>query len=250
MICIGDTHGAHNVIVSHIKRTLISDCVIFHVGDFGVGFNDKHTDEKLLKELNKFLLSKNITTYVIRGNHDSPTFFEGNHIYSNLKLMPDYSIVDITEKDLFGNDIEKKVLLVGGAISIDRRPRLREMQKHASSNRHVECYWFDEIFVLDEDKLRKITGVTHVITHTAPAFCYPDNKMFGYAPIVHEFAKDDPKLYKELDEERDLLTKMYNILDEKNLIQKWVYGHFHTSKKTVYQGTDFYLIGIGEFKEV
>jgi hypothetical protein len=41
--------------------------------------------------------------------------------------------------------------MVGGALSIDRVPRRKDMQLMASRGIAKELYWYDENFVLDED---------------------------------------------------------------------------------------------------
>lgn len=86
-----------------------------------------------------------------------------------------------------------------------------------------------------------------MITHSAPAFCHP----VGWNPIVYDFADEDPGLHKDLQTERNLLNKkMFEIITEKNVIQKWYYGHFHQSHKTKHLGTEFILLGINEFQEI
>jgi UDP-2,3-diacylglucosamine pyrophosphatase LpxH len=85
---------------------------------FSIGFTTPENDMRILEDLNEQLKKKNITMYAIRGNHDNPAFFKGDHILSNLKLLPDYTVLDLEGK---------KILLVGGAVSVDRVPRLTEM---------------------------------------------------------------------------------------------------------------------------
>src|ERR1700753_1506161 len=120
---LGDIHGRFENLKKLIKRYKIGKndevAYIIQCGDFGIGFHPT-TDEENLHLLNKFLKRRNIIMIVIRGNHDDPSFFTGTHIFSNLKLVSDYSTMDI-----YGI----KYLFVGGAISIDRKPRLDRMQE-------------------------------------------------------------------------------------------------------------------------
>jgi len=239
-ICIGDTHGNHNLIKHRVKSLQISDTTLIHVGDFGIGFKKETEDRHDVLSLNKLLKLKNIHLYVIRGNHDNPYYFNGEWDFSNVHLMPDYSVITIN-----GDDI----LLVGGAISIDRKPRLKDMQRMASQGRDIELYWFDEGFKLDKDKLKNIKGVTYVITHSAPNFVPPENKVdFGH--LVNSFAADDPKLKEDLIKERQDITYMYEILKENNLVDKWLHGHFHRHNAMYYEDTDFVSLGIDEFYTV
>jgi predicted phosphodiesterase len=242
-ICVGDTHGNFEYIRKKIKEKNITDMVLLHVGDFGVGFNSERADRLNLERLNTRLKKNNCEMYVIRGNHDNPACFDGTWDWSNLHLVPDYTVVTIDGYD---------VLMVGGAISIDRVPRKRERQVYASQGIDKELYWYDEEFILNEDKLKDVKGVSYVVTHSAPHFVEPINYQglptHGY--LVESFAYEDVNLKKELDKEREDLTKMYEILKENNYISKWLYGHFHRSNAMYYEDTDFILVGINEFREV
>lgn len=241
-IVIGDTHGNHRFIMNRIKNLDIRDTTLLHVGDFGIGFNNHMTDKSDMRKLNNLLDIHNNQMYVIRGNHDNPNYFDGSWDYTNLHLVPDYTVINVN-----GDNI----LMVGGAISVDRRSRLFEMQKATTQGRDIELYWFDEPFVLDEEKLKTIKGVRYVITHTMPDFIPPHNKIdgnFGY--LVEDFARDDNKLKEDLIKEREDVTKMYEILKENNYIDKWVGGHFHRHNAMYYEDTDFVILDINEFYEI
>lgn len=239
---IGDTHGNHKLIIHRIKSGKLENETFFHVGDFGVGFRDYTKDVHELRELNKFLKVKNCHLYVIRGNHDNPAFFDGNHNYSNLHLMEDYSVVEVNGDN---------VLMVGGAVSVDRKLRKDDMQKYASVGRDVELYWYDEGFVLDEEKLKDIKGVRYVITHSSPKFVYPindqSNGVDSHGPFVQRFAWEDYGLKDDLNKERNDITRMWELLQDYNFIDKWFYGHFHTSERELIDGTEFILLNINEF---
>jgi len=242
-IVCGDTHGNFEYIRKTIKNRNITDMVLFHVGDFGVGFNDERKDKLELSRLNTRLEKNNCQMYVIRGNHDKPAYFDGTWDWTNLHLVPDYTIVNVEGYD---------VLMVGGAISVDRVPRKREELIYARNNVDKELYWYDEPFVLDEGKLKEIKWVTYVVTHSSPKFVEPINNIgipsHGY--LVESFAIDDANLKADLDKEREDLTRMYEILKENNYISKWFYGHFHRSNAMYYEDTDFVLLGVNEFREV
>ena len=115
ILLLGDIHGNFEYVKYLIKNHQISDCTIIQVGDFGVGFTHESNQIEVLMHLNKFLKLKNITMYALRGNHDDPKYFLGNHMYSNLKLVEDYFTLEIDGH---------KILLIGGAISIDRNQRI------------------------------------------------------------------------------------------------------------------------------
>ena len=241
LIFLGDIHGNFNYVKWYIKAHHLKDCTIYQVGDFGIGFTNEYNDMNTLNDLDNFLKVKNIQMYTIRGNHDNPKFFDGhlaNH-FDNLHLLADYTVIDIEGT---------KILGVGGAVSVDRRPRMREQLEYARAGREVELHWYDEVFVLDEEKLKTFENIDIVVTHTAPDFCRPDNKLcFGY--LVEQFAQDDSKLYDDLREERTLLTKMCDTLKEKNKPDCWFYGHFHNNWNANIEGTNYRLLGVDEFYE-
>lgn len=240
LVIIGDIHGKWNQLINLIENKYIENSTLIQVGDFGVGFIDKQSELKRLQEFNKKLKNFNNVLYVIRGNHDNPAYFNGNYEFSNLKLLKDYSTIEI-------NGL--KIALIGGAISIDRMQRILEMKNFSFYNPNYEIYWPDERFILDKNLANTIKNCTYIITHTAPDFCWPNNK-FGFSPLVEHFAKNDKNLKKDLTKERNDMTKLYNILREKNNIKKWFYGHFHASKLTVHEGIEFHLLNINELKMI
>jgi predicted phosphodiesterase len=244
ILYLGDIHGAFKKIKKKIKRLHIGNnediTYIIQVGDFGIGFHPK-SDLQQLQNLNSFFANRNIIFIAIRGNHDDPSYFQGNHIYSNLQLLPDYTVME-----LYGI----KHLFVGGAVSIDRTWRLQKDQEAASYGSSQRSYWRDELFVLDEEKLKDITGIEVVITHTAPEWCYPDNRG-GYGKFVEEWIPYDSDLTKDLDAERVAMTKMFDILKQNgNYVKSHLYGHFHDNKITMNYYTNHYLLNIDEFFEL
>lgn len=229
MFLIGDVHG-YTLDRKYGKRgfdyllKLVEDDLqnsnIIQVGDFGMT-NDINRMNNFLNELNKLLVRVGSKMYVIRGNHDNPVFWDGTYIYSNLELVPDYETRVIEDK---------KILFIGGAISIDRKDRII----------HGGAYWVDEKFVLDKDKLKTYEGVDIVVTHTAPRFAYPQT----IGGIVLEYTKDDPTLMQELGLERAEMTMAYDVLKNNNKITNWVYGHFHTNRVTMHEDVEFRLVSI------
>jgi predicted phosphodiesterase len=236
IIILGDIHGDFNFMMSKIKEINIGNkeeiTYLIQVGDFGIGFNDRN-DQEALFLLNTFFESRNIIALIIRGNHDSPDYFKGNHIYSNLKLLEDYTTMTINDK---------KFLFVGGAISIDRRRRMRY-----DEYRDQKSYWVDEKFVLDDEKLKDMVDIDVVITHASPELCVP----YTFGSIVYDFAKDDNNLLIELQQERRDLTTMYYMLKNNGCeLLQWWNGHYHYSYTDMIYDTKFILLNINEFKEL
>jgi metallophosphoesterase superfamily enzyme len=76
---VGDIHGKFETIFNHLYYNELKDVVYIQVGDFGIGYNLKYEKEKL-RELNLLLEERYSELYVIRGNHDDPSFFTENFL--------------------------------------------------------------------------------------------------------------------------------------------------------------------------
>ena len=245
VVHLGDLHikkGFIKTLILEIKRLEIGKnediAYIIQVGDFGIGFYPK-SDKNFLLRLNKFLKSRNIVMLVIRGNHDDPAYFKGNHIYSNLQLLEDYTVMDI---------YDKKYLFIGGAVSIDRVSRQKDIEYAVKKDKILTGWWEDEVFVLDRKKLETITGIDVLITHTTLEYCYPDNRI-RFGNFVDSFAENDILLKHDLTIERREVTEMFNILKKNgNKISEMYYGHFHSSAVTMNGYCNHYLLDIYEFK--
>ena len=241
----GDFHGGFKIISDKIKLYDLNDCIIFACGDFGVGFRYNNPDEprkekKRLVLLNTLLKKRKIFFYVVRGNHDNPIFYDGNHNLSNLIFMQDYDIVEVGDYSILG---------IGGATSVDRKPNHHfknyKGDDHPGRTDGVD-WWPNEKIVYDEEKLNMIAGIDAVISHTCPDFILPS--ILG--GNVWKWCDCDPELKNELIEERELVGKIYNKLNELSVIKWWVYGHFHQSKFQTYNSTRFKLLDIEEFHEL
>jgi predicted phosphodiesterase len=205
-----------------MKLKGITDSTFIHVGDFGIGFTKPSKELGRLEVWNDFLKSTNNVMYVIRGNHDDPSYFNDKEFFdydqSNIKFMPDYSVIEVEGK---------KILGVGGATSIDRVPRIaanHDSIKYGSSKRF---WWSDEVFKLDVEKAESIRDVDIVVTHTCPNFVSPIVVKNNWPYIVKQFLPDDPMLEAQLVKEREDVGELCNILRRNNNIQYWFYGHFH-----------------------
>lgn len=242
ILYLGDIHGNFEYIKGQIKRKQIGNnddvTYIIQLGDFGIGFNP-NSDQQTLEHLNKFLKLRNIIMIAMRGNHDCPNFFKGDHMFSNLMLVPDYTVMDI-----YGN----RHLFIGGAISIDRKMRLKDDTVAARYGSTRRSYWFDEKVILDEEKLSQISNIDILLTHTAPDWCTPLNKI-GFGGLVDSFSENDPTLKDELKEERELMSKIFNLIQKQSFVKNHYYGHFHRSDITLNNGCQHQLVDINEFVE-
>ena len=230
LLMCGDVHGQIDVIPYFIKKNGLSNCAVIQCGDFGIGFETEHNENKRMLYLNERLKNSNSDLFALRGNHDKPSYFENEYNQSNLFLLKDYTILNI-------NGIN--ILCIGGATSVDRTKRSGYFNDNKKYN-----YWKDETVVLDLEKLESIRDISIVCTHTAPDFVTPFTKS-----NIQNFLSVDEHLADDLYVERQSMNKIYNKLIENNDIKKWYYGHFHMSSKTYIDDTVFILLDCDEITE-
>lgn len=239
--CLGDLHGATSTMLNYIRENDLTDCVLIILGDIGLGFNNLNVDIKIWTNINTELKNRGIHLFCLRGNHDDPSLFnreiidvekEQDFWYENVKMVPDYSVISINGKNL---------LLIGGATSIDRIGRMVEYQellkgfkkKHPKlSEEEIKfvlkpSYFPSETPFCDKTILQKLYEddvlISHVLTHTAPSFCYPRTKKG-----ITQWLEIDEKLKDDLDNERKTMDEIYNcLIDTHQPLEEWVYGHFH-----------------------
>lgn len=237
ILVLGDIHGNFNFLKHQINSKKITDCTIIQVGDFGIGFTNKENDEHTLENLNNFLKDVNVNLYAIRGNHDNPYFFNGDYVYSNLRLLKDYTALNIGGHNF---------LFIGGAISVDRTQRIRENNSNIKYGSRKRCYWENEGIVYNSEFTKSIKNIDVLITHTAPDWCEPNNKL-GFGNFVEDWARYDENLISELSFERNQMTNIFLDLYENNTIKDHFYGHFHKSHFDNVNGVNHRLLDINEF---
>lgn len=230
LIFIGDVHGEFNELISRLANHNICNSTFIQVGDFGVGFKSKETETRELNRINDRLKADRCTMYVIRGNHDDPSYFSGEGLYSNLIFLNDYSLLQVEGK---------KILLIGGAISIDRR--IRELNVN---------YWEEEGFVYNEQRLRSVlSGVDNldiVATHSCPHEFEPAE----FNQLVVSYWMKDNGLITELKKERGAHSLLMHALTGLRLKPThWYYGHFHSSFQSNYKGLRYRMLNCSEFFE-
>lgn len=215
----GDSHGNFMPIFDWIENHAEEGDVLTHVGDFG----EFAVPKWILEDLGKESAKKSVQILVTRGNHSSPIYYQENRKYGNLEFMSDYSTRTINGK---------KVLFIGGAISIDRAWRKEGID-----------YWADEKVIYDLSLLDGIEDVDVMVSHTCPDFLSPAPKNFSNI----QWALDkDPLLKDELIFERKYMTQVWEKLKEKNDIREWYGGHFHVSLLHIIGKTKFRFVGIDE----
>ena len=232
---LGDVHGTLKALVcisNHIDRYELKNVAFIQVGDFGIGFESRPKELKRLGLLNKKLGENNCSLYIFRGNHDDPKHFKGKGYkakFSNLEFLDDYTVLSLKADRVYN------ILVIGGAVSIDRK--IKASEGH---------WWPDEKidFKDNYDFLKERTDIDVLATHSGPNFCPP----FGPSPTVVNYAKEDIGLYGELAEERHKLAELADlIIDNNKDLSYCFYGHFHFSEYTIYRDVKFVCLSIEEF---
>lgn len=238
----GDIHGEFRTLAYNIKRLGIKDAVIIVAGDCGIGFEKIEHYEQLYRKIKKTLDKNNCILLLVRGNHDDPCYFEEELVdFPRMKTIPDYSTVKASYRT---------VLCVGGAISVDRHERQLDIEmRRLTRKSEISIYWENEYPVYKESEIQQISdlgiSIDTVVTHTAPSFCYPQTKRGIEFRMIN-----DKDLEKDIDNERSVMTQIYNKLIENNhKIKDWMYGHFHLSHTEFIDGVRFSLLDIDELKE-
>jgi predicted phosphodiesterase len=244
LMFLGDIHGNFNIINQYVKMYDIKDTHIIQVGDFGVGFSRFEKEKRMLEMYHTQLVNNNVHVWAIRGNHDYKPYFDNDPFgFTNIHLVPDYTVLNLADK---------KILCIGGAVSVDREWRYTKKQKQGiyENNIGIESWWPDEIFDLDIDKLKELRDINIMATHTCPDYCPPDNT-FGLGYFVEGIIKEtgDNQLRTDLTFERNQVTQAFTIVKMNNDIEFAYYGHFHKSDNINILGTKHRLLGVGELWE-
>lgn len=228
VIC-GDIHGEFEKLVYQCcVRYKMRDTLIIVAGDCGFGLDMRFSTLEGLTALIRRLVITNNWLVFVRGNHDNPAYFNGEHLagMGRWRLVPDYSVLTACWHE---------ILCVGGAVSIDRD------QRTAGKD-----WWADEKPVLDYGCLNQVYvagyEIDTVVTHTAPSFCE-----FTMPPGV----VDSEELLADMQEERRVMDGLLDCLrHDGHPLRRWYYGHFHKSWNAEIDGIRYTMLGIMEMKEL
>lgn len=233
----GDLHGRFGDVIFNIKKYDIKDSILIYCGDIGMGFCKKGYYDAIFKKINKLCRERNLYIFFIRGNHDDPSYFNSD-LYKTGRVITvhDWSIIKTPNHN---------ILCVGGAVSIDRKDRKMRMERETiRQNRYNNKsdirkeYWEDEMPYIDKDVLYNLKDIDIVCTHTCPDFCYPHTKKG-----IENYLKGDLLLGRDIDNERNIMTNIYNTLKEtNNPLKYWIYGHYHQHHIDIIDNIRFVLL--------
>ena len=222
---LGDTHG-NWASLANFCDNYTNFCIV-HVGDAGIGFNHPLKEGHLLRKVNRKLHETNNEVIVIRGNHDCPKRFIGKWIEEEILFADDYHILEFKEK---------KIQLVGGAISIDRSERVVNLS-----------WWANEEVKFKPERIEK---VDILITHAAPtnaglqkADC---NDMVRHYHGIE--ASQGGDLFGELESEQKIIQQISDLSECK----EHYFGHMHHSHYYTdpSNGRKYVCLNIDEFREI
>lgn len=230
VVKLGDIHGNYSVLLTLLEN-IPEGSTVLQVGDFGAGLKIIDIENEWFEMIKETLEERDQRLFVVRGNHDDPSYFKGNYMFGRFNLVPDYHVENIEGQNY---------LFMGGAISIDRM-KLIEGKDH----------WHDATFNLNMIIVERLRNINVVVSHNAPDFLHP----ILPTPIVlkhHHGDKDlkippDPTLLIDIKRERMHLTHAFKELKRNNpeLIE-YYYGHFHHSHVDYIEDVKFKLLAINE----
>lgn len=227
IIGVGDVHGDFVKLYESVRGVEARGVTFVQVGDFGLGFDSPSNDYKVLNRLNDHLTGKESVMYVIRGNHDNPSFWtpEGRMEFSNIKFVQDNTVMELEGK---------RCLFAGGAPSIDRKGRVKGVS-----------FWENELYHYSPFDGPLDLVFTHEVYHGVSNFSMHNE-------AVDYFCDRDETLRDYLIENQLEMEKFYNRLAEVNAGHpvKWYHGHYHKSDYVNNGWLEVTCLSISELKEV
>lgn len=218
----GDIHGELKKIVWKVCIQLgIRNSSLIVAGDFGVGFGRPGAMDVLYGSVKKRLEEYDLTIYVVRGNHDDPSYFDGLHDYPRVKFLRDHETYEIEGKTIY---------VLGGAHSIDRVSRIEEDQVAEKYGSKKRTWWKDEPIVKKYEDLPEKVDI--IVSHEAP---------LSFDPVIVR-KLEDLELWRDVLDSRSYLN---HVLGEVNT-DWWIHGHYHKSTSGTYINTRYRGLGIEE----
>lgn len=211
----GDKHANYHDVLFHcyLCKTSLDDILII-LGDAGINYYANEKDNGLKKALNDEF---NITFFCIHGNHE-----ERSENIKSYKTKEFHNGIVYYEEEypniLFAKDVEvfdfngKKVLVIGGAYSVDKYIRL---------SRGYNWYESEQPSEKTKKKVKKVlkdldNKIDIILSHTCP-YKYIPREMFLSG--INQSTVDYSTEYF-LDE-----------IENNTKYKKWYCGHYHTDKK-------------------
>lgn len=226
IVLCGDIHGDFRLLTYKITIELdLHDTTVIVCGDCGFGFEKKNYYlEAVYNRIKDRLENNNNDLLFFRGNHDDPSYFNGENKIDlpHFKTLPDYEVLD-SDKG--------RILVVGGATSIDREYRLDVMAKED------KVLWWKDERPTKRDPQDVPDNIKVVLSHEAPIQLDPVVSRMDYEPL---------DLYQNTIKDRDYLGKLLVDLNP----SYWYYGHYHQSFSGTWGKTLWRCLSIMELCEL
>lgn len=186
--------------------------MIFQVGDFGYFWPGRNNRGKIHNDVD-FLPNGKVWIYWCGGNHEDwdkiDSLFEGR--FANI---PGIQVEPGICFCRFGSTLKlvdgRTVLFAGGAESIDKTARLREM-----STGENKIWWKQEgISDADMKRLENVKKADLVISHTAPEKFNLRQWIGGNSFAIKQKVDNTSRI------------KLNDVLERYRPVQ-WIFGHFH-----------------------
>lgn len=222
IILAGDHHGKYEELKAQIERFGLKNALILHVGDGNEGCPGFH--KETMTQLDEWMRQRNCHYWSIRGNHSDPSFFQGQWLLPNAKLLPDYSRATLAGKEW---------LFVGGAVSIDRSETIPGIS-----------WWEGENFQETDEPLEPCDVL---VTHTGPPWIQMEGKSGLVAHYEHVETNlfGDSDLWEQIQEESKALERLF----QKTRPHQWFLGHFHQHKQVTEHGCITTIVAMEELME-
>lgn len=195
LLC-GDLHGDSDALLYIAGKWEAAGgkpCNIFILGDVGLGF--KYCEEDLNYAFQE-LSNDGYKIYLVRGNHDDPSFWEKD-THASAIMLKDNTVINVNGK---------RVFIAGGGTSVDRIRRSEG-----------ESYWKNEALFVPNHIPREVGDIYCVLSHTGPVPPVLHNKAF-----ISYWLANDHALDADLELERIQVARLQTLRPK-----YWVHGHYH-----------------------
>lgn len=229
LLFCGDIHGEFKKLIWTLTNKVagpeISEISVVVAGDFGVGFGRPKAIEVLYNSVKQKLEKYNITVYVVRGNHDNPEYFDGNHNFERLIFLEDHKPIEILGKIIYP---------IGGAHSVDKDWRI-EANKEAIEYGSSKRWWWEGEKITEKYK-NLPDKVDIIVSHEAP---------LSFEPVIVRETEDE-EMWENIISSRKYLD---HILLEVRA-KWWIHGHYHKTTSGSYKDIKYRGLNIDELFEI
>lgn len=201
--CKGDIHGNLFEVIEFINRfELGENDNIIVLGDCGIAFrNDKKDLDQNIKLWNKY--SNGVKLFFLDGNHENYRILNRLPIENNMGKISN-NIYHLRRGQIYEFE-DKKVLVCGGADSVDKYRRIENLD------------WWEEETITEEDIVKISAGhYDYVLTHCCPRSIFENNKIYL---STLQFLDENTINHNS----EDMLEKLKN----KITFDHFWFGHYH-----------------------